>query len=692
MKPSTPPEIRVKELTALLDRANEAYYTHAAPFMSDQEFDVLLEELVALEKKNPELADPHGPAARVGGAPSKGFVSVAHRAVMQSIDNTYDIASFREWYTRCETALGAQPVVVADPKIDGVAISLRYEMGVLIQALTRGDGITGDDVTANIQMIRSVPLRLKGVAPKVLEVRGEIDMPFTSFARVNARREQEGEPLFVNARNAAAGTLKSLDPAVVRARGLRFTMHGLGECDASDIGTYWKMLEKCRGFGIPTSIRSVRCHDCDMACAAIESFAKDRAQLDYGVDGMVVKIDSLAMREKLGSTSKSPRWAIAFKYPAERTTTTLLNIEWQVGKGGTLTPRATMEPVFVGGSTVRHATLHNIEEIGRKDIRVGDRVVVEKAGEIIPQVVEVDLSARQKNSVVVVAPLVCPSCGSELEKEGPKIFCRNPTCKAQFRERVKWFVGRDQMNIEGLGDKVVDQLVEAGLVKKFADLFTLDAKEIASMTSQATTSAGIQQRKIGLKTAQSIVHSAASAKGKGLARVLAALGLRHIGATASKTLAKIFPDANALLAATQEQLESLDDFGQTTAASLAEDLRRPDIRKMFKDLAAAGVDLRSPLYATAQAGAVAGDQVFAGKTIVLTGTLENFERSDLAERLESLGAKVSGSVSKKTDFVIAGSDAGSKLEKARALGVPIWNEAQLVAEFKNSRGESPRER
>ena len=683
MKSTVPPAIRVKELTTLLDRANEAYYTHAAPFMSDQEFDVLLAELVELEKKHPELADAHGPAARVGGAPSKGFVSVAHRVVMQSIDNTYDIASFREWYAKCEAALGAQPVVVADPKIDGVAISLRYEAGVLTQALTRGDGVTGDDVTANIKMIRSVPLRLKGVAPKVLEVRGEIDMPFASFARVNAQREKEGEQLFVNARNAAAGTLKSLDPAVVRARGLRFTMHGLGECDAMDVGTYWKMLEKCRGFGIPTSPRSVRCHDCDMACAAIESFDKERAQLDYGVDGMVVKIDSLPMREKLGSTSKSPRWAIAFKYPAERKSTTLVNIEWQVGKGGTLTPRATMEPVFVGGSTVRHATLHNIEEIWRKDIRVGDRVLVEKAGEIIPQVVQVDLSARKKNSVPVAAPVVCPSCGSELEKEGPKIFCRNPACKAQFCERVKWFVGRDQMNIEGLGDKVVDQLVDAGLVKKFADLFTLDANTMAQMTSEATTSAGTQQRKIGLKTAQSIIDSANSAKEKGLARVLAALGLRHIGATASKTLAKMFPDADALLAATQDQFEALDDFGETTAASLAGDLHRSDIRKMFKDLAAVGVNLRSPLYGSAKTVGVGTDNVFAGKTIVLTGTLENFERSDLAERLESLGAKVSGSVSKKTDFVIAGSDAGSKLEKARALGVAIWNEPQLVAALKS---------
>ncbi|MCE9620227.1 MAG: NAD-dependent DNA ligase LigA [Planctomycetes bacterium] len=685
MKPSTTPAKRAKELTELLERANESYYTHAAPFMSDREFDDLLAELAAIEKAHPELADPNGPASRVGGAPSKGFQSAAHRVPMQSVDNTYDLDSFREWYARCEATLGEAPVVVADPKIDGVAISLRYESGLLVQAVTRGDGATGDDVTGNIRAIRSVPLRLKGTAPRVLEVRGEIYIPLTVFERVNEQREKDGEPLFVNARNSAAGTLKSLDPAVVRSRGLRFTMHGIGEVDPMKEGCYWDMLAHSRTWGIPTSDRSVRCKDCKSACAAIEQFDADRHQLDFGVDGMVVKIDSFAMRGKLGSTSKSPRWAIAYKYPAERKPTTLVHIEWQVGKGGTLTPRATMEPVFVGGTTVRHATLHNIEEIWRKDIRVGDRVVIEKAGEIIPQVVEVDLSARKRSSAKVVAPVECPSCGSELEKEGPKIFCRNPACQAQFRERVKWFVGRDQMDIEGLGEKVVDQLVDAGLVKRFADLFKLDAAKLANITSEATTATGTQTRKIGQKTAESIVASAEQAKKRGLARVLASLGLRHIGTAAAKTLARAYPDADALLKATREELEALEDFGEITAASLESDLRRKDVRKMLKDLESVGVDLKSPLHgAKSVAG---GDSPFAGKTIVLTGTLENFERSELTEQLESLGAKVTGSVSKKTDFVIAGSDAGSKLEKARTLGVPVWDEKQLVSALERAKSQ-----
>jgi DNA ligase (NAD+) len=670
---------RAKELTRLLERANEAYYAHAAPFMSDREFDELLAELVAIETAHPELADPHGPAARVGGAPSKGFASAAHRVPMQSIDNTYDLAALRSWFERCRAALGEEPATVADPKIDGVAISLRYEAGVLTQAVTRGDGAVGDDVTANIRVIRSVPLRLKGDAPRVLEARGEICMPAESFDRANQQREKDGEPLFVNARNAAAGTLKSLDPAVVRSRELRFTMHGLGEVEPASEDSYWKWLERCRSFGLPTSDRSVRCRTCDEACAAIERFERERHALDYPVDGMVVKVDSFAQRAQLGSTSKSPRWAIAYKYPAERKSTTLVRIDWQVGKGGTLTPRATMEPVFVGGTTVRHATLHNIEEIHRKDIRVGDRVVVEKAGEVIPQVVEVELAARKRGSRRVEPPTECPSCGSALEKEGPKIFCRNPACPAQFRERLKWFVGRDQMDIEGLGEKLVDQLVDAGLVKRFADLFALDAGELAELTSESVTAAGTQTRKLGRKTADSIVAAAEAAKARGLSRVLAALGLRHIGAAAAKTLARAFPDADALLQATQEQLEALDDFGEVTAASLAADLRRKDIQRMFRELAAAGVDLKSPLHAAAPAAGA-----FAGKTIVLTGALENFDRTQLTERLEALGAKVSGSVSRKTDFVVAGSDAGSKLQKARELGVPVWDERQLMSELERT--------
>jgi DNA ligase (NAD+) len=672
------PSKRAAELRDLLERANVAYYVDAAPFMADSEYDALLAELGQLERAHPELADPTSPTVRVGGKPVEGFESVAHRVPMQSVDNTYSIEDFRAWYRRCAESLGEAPAVVADPKIDGVAISIRFERGTLVQAVTRGDGERGDDVTSNIRPIRSVPLKLRGDAPEVLEVRGEIFMPNASFEAVNARREKQGEALFANARNATAGTLKTLDPAAVRERGLRFLMHGLGETKGLQDGTYWNLLQACRGFSIPVSPRSVRCETEDAAVQAIEAFAADRPNLDFAVDGMVVKIDRLDFRERLGSTSKAPRWAVAFKYPAERKPTKLVKVEWQVGKGGTLTPRATMEPVFVGGTTVRHATLHNIEEIRRKDIRVGDTVVVEKAGEIIPQVVEVVVAERPKSAKPIEPPAQCPSCGEATESEGPKVFCRNAACPAQFRERVKWFVGRDQMDIEGLGEKIVDQLIDAGLVKRYSDLFTLDAAKLAALESETINRKGdTVVRRLGEKTAASIVASADLAKKRGLVRVLASLGLRLIGAAAAKTLARAFPDADALMAGTAEQFEALEDFGEITARSLAHDLARADVRRIFVDLANAGVDLTSPIYQ--QGGAASADSRFAGKTIVLTGTLASFDRSALTERLEALGAKVTGSVSKKTHLVIAGAEAGSKLDKARELGIEVWDEARLLA-------------
>ena len=668
------PAKRAAELRDLLERANVAYYVDAAPFMADSEYDTLLAELGELERRHPELADPSSPTVRVGGAPVEGFESVAHRVPMRSVDNTYSIEDFRAWYRRCAEALGHEPAVVADPKIDGVAISIRWERGLLVQAVTRGDGERGDDVTSNVRPIRSVPLKLRGHAPEVLEVRGEIFMPNAAFEAVNARREKLGEALFANARNATAGTLKTLDPAAVRDRGLRFLMHGLGETRGLGDGTYWDLLQACRKLGIPVSPRSVRCGSEQAAVDAIEAFGADRPSLDFAVDGMVVKVDRLADREALGSTSKAPRWAVAFKYPAERKPTKLVKVEWQVGKGGTLTPRATMEPVFVGGTTVRHATLHNIEEIRRKDIRVGDTVVVEKAGEIIPQVVEVVVAERPKSAVPIEPPSKCPSCGEHVEQEGPKVFCRNAACPDQFRERLKWFVGRDQMDIEGLGEVIVDQLVDAGLVKRYSDLFTLDAARLAGLESETVNRKGeTVVRRLGEKTAASIVASADAAKGRGLARVLASLGLRLIGAAAAKTLARAFPDAEALLAAKEADFEALPDFGEITAKSLAHDLARADVRRMFADLAKAGVDLKSPLHSAA-----AANSPFAGKTVVLTGTLEHFDRSTLTERLEALGAKVSGSVSKKTHLVIAGAEAGSKLDKARELGVQVWDEAELL--------------
>ncbi len=684
---------RIASLRDLLERANTAYYVDAVPSMSDREYDELLATLAALEAQHPEFADPTSPTRRVGGRPIEGFTQVKHRIAMQSIDNTYDIEGFRAWYARCEKTLGLAPTLVADPKIDGVAVSLRYEGGSLTTAATRGDGEVGDDVTENVRAIRAVPLRLKskqGAAvdlPEILEVRGEIYMPNAEFDRINEERENRGEPLLANARNATAGTLKSLDPAVAASRRLAFIAHGRGECvGGPPIASHWEFLDALRAWGIPVNQLAVKCAVESEAITAIDSFAARRGSLAFGVDGLVVRVDSFAQQESLGVTGKSPRWIVAFKYPPQREVTTLVSVGWQVGKGGTLTPRATMEPVVVSGSTVSHATLHNIEEIRRKDIRIGDRVEVEKAGEVIPQVIGPVLSARGGSERVIEAPTQCPSCNGPVTQEGPKLFCANASCPAQFRERLKWFVGRDQMAIEGLGERLIDQLVDAKIVMRFADLFRLSRDQVAALTSDSVGKSGkVTTRRIGEKTADSILASAAEARGRGLARVLGSLGVRHLGIAAAKTLARAFPDCAAIQAATVPELEALEDVGAITAASFANEFSSPQMCETLRSLAECGVDLTSREYAVrAAAGASQSNSAanpFQGKTIVLTGTLAAFDRRALTERLESLGAKVSGSVSAKTHIVIAGTEAGSKLQRAQELGVDVWDELQLTAAF-----------
>jgi len=683
---------RIAELRELLHRANRAYYAEAAPFMGDAEFDGLLAELGALEAAHPELADPDSPTQRVGGAPADGFASVAHRVPMMSVDNTYSVDDLRAWWERTERALGRPVVAVADPKVDGVAINLRYERGRLVLAATRGDGTAGDDVTRNVRAIPAVPLVLAGAAgapvPAVLEVRGEIFMPAQSFERINAERRAAGEPEFMNARNSTAGTLKSLDPKVVRARGLSFVAHGAGEMDGlvaaggEPVTGYWQFLESIRALGIPVSARSVRCAGIDECVLAIERFAEERVDLPFAVDGMVVKVDAFADQAELGVTAKSPRWAVAFKYPAERKPTVLERIDWEVGKGGTLTPRAIMAPVVIAGTRVRHASLHNIDEIHRKDIRVGDTVVVEKAGEIIPQVVEPVPALRPADAVPVVPPARCPSCGEPVTKEGPKLFCTNGACPAQFRERLKWFVGRDQMDVDGMGERIVDALVDAGLVRGFADVFRLDAGVLAELTSESVTKAGKSvQRKVGAKTAASIVAGAAAARSRGLARTLAALGIRHLGAATAKAIARAYADIDAVLAATVEDLQAIHDIGEVTAPSIHADLHSHAMLQAITELRASGVDMTSLQHVPAGAEGDSGGRPLAGKTVVLTGELESMDRRAATERLEAMGAKVSGSVSAKTHLVIAGPGAGSKLAKARELGIEVWDEARFVSEL-----------
>lgn len=664
---------RVDELRKLLDGANRAYYVDNEPLMPDSEFDALLRELGELEAQYPDLLDPDSPTHRVGGEPIEGFETVRHAVPMQSIDNTYSVEDLRTWYERTTKRLNegsddlfteSQSVaLVCDPKVDGVAISLRYENGRLVQALTRGDGEKGDVVTAQVRGVRAIPLKLSATRPpSVCEIRGEIFIPNGEFQRINAEREATGEAVFANARNATAGTLKNLDPKVAASRRMSFVAHGRGEIQGASIDSYAGLLETIRSWGIPISPLTCRCDSLDGVVEAIENLQEQRTELDYGIDGMVVRIDRFDQQEALGSTSKAPRWCIAYKYPAEQGETTLLKVDWQVGKGGTLTPRATMEPIFLAGTTVQHATLHNIEEIRRKDIRIGDSVIIEKAGEIIPQVVAPVLRRRTGAATPIKAPAKCPQCDGAVEQEGPKLYCTNPECPAQFREKVKWFVGRGQMDIDGLGEKLVDQLIDAGLVRHFADLYTLKREKL------------IELDRMGERSVDNLLAGIEASKTRGLARVIAGLGIRHIGSSAARTLARHFPNADALLAASVEELAALPDFGEVTAPVLYMYLRSQAGCATFEQLARSGVDLTSQLYTADRPS----DLPFTGKTIVLTGTLEHFGRRELAERLEGMGAKVSGSVSAKTDLVIAGEKAGSKLAKAHELGIEVWEEARLL--------------
>ncbi len=653
--------LRIDELRRLLTRANEAYYQQADPVMSDREFDQLMAELIQLEAHHPDLADSASPSRVVGGGTIDGFKTVAHSQPMLSIDNTYSVEDVRGWYARIiKTLDGEQPVLACDPKIDGVAVAIRYENHQFALAVTRGDGVKGDDITAQVRRLIEVPLALPTDAPGSLEVRVEIFMPNDAFDRVNEAREKNGDQLFANARNATAGTLKSLDTSVVTDRGLACLVHGVAVAPEGMADGYADFIEQISRWGLPTSDLVKRCESIEEVIDAIEAFGAKKNQLEYGVDGMVVRVDGFAQQSMLGATAKAPRWCVAFKYPAEQGRTRLTRVDWQVGKNGTLTPRATMDPVPLAGTVVRHATLHNIEEIRRKDIREGDLVVVEKAGEIIPQVVSAVANERSGQEKVIVPPEACPACEGVVEQEGPKLYCLNPECPAQLRERITWFVGRNQMNIDGLGEKVVDQLLDAGLVRHLSDLYQLRAEDLLPLD------------RMGAQSVENLLEAIDASRQRGLSRVLASVGIRNIGRSAARTLAAHFDDYEALMAASVESLQELPDFGEITARVLHDFLHSPKGEAVFRGLQNAGVSLAS------DSKSAGGESPVSGKTIVITGTLESTDRRSLTDRLESMGAKVSGSISSKTDLLIAGEKAGSKLAKATSLGVEVWTEEQMI--------------
>ncbi|MEQ9461545.1 MAG: NAD-dependent DNA ligase LigA [Phycisphaeraceae bacterium] len=685
---------RVAELRAILDRANRLYYVDAQPELPDQAYDRLLQELADLEAQHPELARDDSPTRRVGGEPIDGFETVEHALPMRSIDNTYDREELVAWHQRVLKRLageddslspgeglfdGESPTVElrAEPKIDGVAISLRYEQGGLVRALTRGDGRRGDDVTENVRTIRAIPLTLSrgesgNELPSVLEIRGEIYMPQAEFARINRQREQEGLDVFMNPRNATAGTLKQLDARLVAKRRLSFLAHGVGEIEPNRYEGFTQLCEAMRGWGIPTNQQvGGLTRDIEEVWSAIERFDQQRATLGYATDGVVVRVDRFDLQDRLGATSKAPRWCIAFKYAAEQGETTLREVHWQVGKTGRITPRAEMDPVVLAGTTVTYATLHNADQIERLGVAIGDRIVVQKAGEIIPQVVGLASGKRARQRRPIVAPADCPSCQepTEREEDGVDLRCVNPQCPAQLLERLIWFVGRDQMDIDGLGEKVVMQLVEAGLVKSFGDLYRL--------AQHRDTLLGLER--MGEKKIDNFLAGLEASKVRGLARVLAGLGIRHVGRRAAELIAAAFGSDEKLYVVDEEAIAGVHEIGPITAASLHGFVHSESGRRILQDLKEQGVEL------THQGPAGSGSNgVLTGKTVVITGSFDRFDRQGLSKRVEALGGRVTSSVSSKTNLLLVGESPGSKLDKARKLGVEVWDEDRIVEELGES--------
>jgi DNA ligase (NAD+) len=676
---------RLERLRAELRRHDKLYFVDHAPEISDQQYDRLMHELRALEAAHPELVTPDSPSQRVGEQPIEGFAHVRHAVPMLSIDNTYSPGELREFDARVRKLLGDEPFAyVVDPKIDGIAVAVRYEAGVLASGATRGDGEVGDDITHNLRAIRSVPLRLSGEGwPRVLEVRGEVYWPRAEFDRFNEQLVAAGDAPFKNPRNATAGTLKQLDPRMVAPRGLAFQAHGLGlvEPEIADAPTHTAVFAKLRQWGLPTSPHQRRCESIAAVIAFVAEWDARRRTLEYDTDGLVIKIDSLAQRRRLGTTAKSPRWCMAYKYAAEQARTRLRSVDFQVGKLGTITPVANLDPVELAGTTVKRASLHNFDYVRELDLHVGDLVTVEKAGEIIPQVVAVDAVQRPVDAPRVVPPAACPECAGPVRQDenGVYLRCGNPECPAQVVEKLRFFCGRNQMDIEGLGEVVVERLYAEGLVKTYADLFRLfeqrDAVEGLVFEQQRESGGEAKTIKVefGKVRTDKLLKGLDAARQRPLARVLASLNIRHVGVTTAEDLANHFGEIDALMDADMERLQQVDGIGPEVAASVREFFASDVGRHIITDLKRVGVNMTQPRIA------VAADSPIAGKTLVVTGTLEKYSRTEIESLIKSLGGKAASSVSTKTDYVVAGAEAGSKLEKARALGVRVLSEAEFDA-------------
>ena len=678
----TPAE-RIEELRRQIRYHEERYYVLSDPEIADAEFDALMKELERLEVENPDLVTTDSPSRRVGGRVAAGFETVEHAQPMLSLDNAYseeELKAFDERVRRGLAETGSVPetvAYVAELKIDGLSVALTYQDGALARGATRGDGVRGEDVTSNVRTIRSIPLRLRGEAPGRLEVRGEVYLPRRSFERINKEREQEGEPLFQNPRNAAAGTMRNLDPALVAKRGLSaFFYQRVGGPEGPSLHS--AMLEQLRAWGLPVERNCGRFETLDELIAFCREWEDKRRTLDFDTDGVVIKVDALPLRVRLGSTSKFPRWAVAFKFPAEQKTTLLRRIDVNVGRTGAVTPFAVLEPVFLAGSTVSMATLHNADDIARKDIREGDWVLVEKAGDVIPRVVGPVLSKREPNLQPWVMPTTCPRCGSDLHRgEDEAVWrCENTSCPAKLQRGLEHFAARGAMNIEGLGESLIAQLLEQELVRDYADVYALKAETLAALTSTSLRSDGKEiQRRFGEKNAAKVIAEIERSRTNELWRVIYGLGIRHIGERAAQVVARAFGSLDALCAATVEQLQQTQEIGPVLAESLRSWLDEPRNRTLVDRLRDAGIRMEVP---PEERVARDAEGPLKGKTYVLTGTLASMSRELATAAIERLGGKVTGSVSKKTTAVIVGEDAGSKASKAHELGVPTLDEPTFL--------------
>jgi DNA ligase (NAD+) len=655
---------RIEELRELIHRHDYLYYVLNQPEISDAEYDRLVRELKELEKKHPDLVTPDSPTQRVAGQPVEAFASVEHKVAMLSLDNAMDVAALREFEARLKRALpGAEFEYVCEPKVDGLGVALLYEQGRFVRGATRGDGRVGEDVTQNLRTVRAVPTRLHGPLAhcRELEVRGEVFMPRRDFQKLNAALEEAGRPAFANPRNAAAGTVRQKDPAITARRPLDIFCYHVSYAEPASLATHWETLEALKASGFKVNPRSKRCPDMEAVLAYCQTLEAERDALGYDADGVVVKVDSLEQQRRLGATAHHPRWAIAYKFAARQATTRVLDIKINVGKTGALTPTAQLEPVELAGVTVSRASLHNEDEIRKKDIRVGDTVLIERAGDVIPYVVQVVLAKRPPKSKPFSFPTHCPVCGGKAYRpEGEAIWrCTNVSCPAQLKERLLHFGSRRAMDIEHLGEAVVNQLVDKELVKDFADLYHLTVDQLADL------------ERLAEKSAQNLVAAIQGSKDRGLARLLNALGIRMVGERVAQLLADRFGKMERLMQANEAEIGSIWGIGPQIAQSVAKFFSEPRNRKTIERLKVAGVSM-------VEAGAAEGAKPLAGKSFVLTGGLDSMTRDDAKDLILKLGGRVTGSVSKKTDYVVVGTDPGSKAEDARRLGIETLSEAEFL--------------